>query len=135
MVGDCVMRYQYLALVHFLLRGDTGPQVVDPQRLERGRMSAAADTAGGASGANNAGSGGGGGGGGGGGAFLSCVRVENRTCPLHGCSGARGAGAPPLQSSRVLLQASLWHVHVHGMCTASALQVHGTCFRMRMAHA
>ena len=64
-----------------------------------------------------------GGGGGGGGAFLSCVRVESRACPLHGRSGtrsagARGAGAPPLQSSRVLLQAPPWHVH--GMCMACA---------------
>ena len=92
-----------------------------------------------------------GGGEGGGCAFLSCVRVESRTCPLHGRSGARGAGArgvgaPPLQSSRVLLQAlpamaCAWHAHgtcttrawhMHGPCTACASQAHGARFRVHM---
>ena len=35
LVGDCMMRYQYLSLVHYLQTGDWGPRVVDPQLLER----------------------------------------------------------------------------------------------------
>ena len=35
LVGDCMMRYQYLSLVYYLQTGDWGPRVVDPQHLER----------------------------------------------------------------------------------------------------
>ena len=43
MVGDCVMRYQYLSLVHLLEVGEHGPSVVDPQRLEETMDGLAAD--------------------------------------------------------------------------------------------
>ena len=35
MVGDCVMRYQYLSLVSFLESGSWGVSIVDPQTLEQ----------------------------------------------------------------------------------------------------
>ncbi|KAL3903427.1 MAG: hypothetical protein SGPRY_011679, partial [Prymnesium sp.] len=34
MLGDCMMRYQYLSLVHYLQTGGWGVDTVDPQRLE-----------------------------------------------------------------------------------------------------
>ena len=34
-IGDCVMRYQYLSLVHFLETGSWGPRIVAPQTLEQ----------------------------------------------------------------------------------------------------
>ena len=34
MVGDCIMRYQYLSLAYFLEFGSWGETIVDPQMLE-----------------------------------------------------------------------------------------------------